>query len=73
MAEMSENQLAAELAGLRSDFRKEIEKVNGRLDAMEKHSVSKSDVFGAVLTSQAVFYAGAAFVIILLNAVGVFD
>ncbi len=70
---MSEPQIATELAKINQRLDTDLGKINARLDALEKISVSKADVFGAVLTSQAVFYAGAVFIIIVLNAVGAFN
>lgn len=48
------------------------DRVDMRLEALEKHSVSKAEVFQTVIVAQGVFYAGAVMMVVVLNAAGAF-
>ncbi|MEO1613060.1 MAG: hypothetical protein AAFU55_12020 [Pseudomonadota bacterium] len=69
---MTNEQIASTLHRFETKLDAEFAKVNTRLDALEKHSVTKSDVHMAVF--QGLAFAAAAIVgtVVVLRAVGLF-
>lgn len=69
---MTDDQIASKLDELSLTLRTEFSRVDTRLTALEKHSVTKSDVHSAVF--QGLAFAAAAIVgtVIVLNSIGAF-
>ena len=71
------------IAGMRSDmdrqfteaetrFERRFERIDTRLEHLDKTAVTKADLFQSVIVAQGVFYAGALAMVVVLNAVGAF-
>jgi hypothetical protein len=66
------DRLSEAIAGMRSDMDRRFERIDTRLEHLEKTAVTKADLFQSVIVAQGVFYAGALAMVVVLNAVGAF-
>ena len=69
---MTNDEISSKLDDLSVTIKSEFSRVDARLTALEKHSVTKSDVHSAVF--QGLAFAAAAIVgtVVVLNAIGAF-
>ena len=70
---MTNDQIAMKLDELGNLMRTEFDRVDTRLSALEKHSVTRSDVHAAVFQGLAFGAAAIVGTVVVLNALGAFS